>query len=145
MSGWPRKSSDREYRNCNNNTCSTREKKFKALCYAQDNTEPDSFNTDQYCAYEDDEGTRFPLSEGCCSGKDIPKDKTDGPMKIGCPGQCDNVKNPRAPQGVSTGKKKDSNNDNNEPSKDTQNSKYINVILVWILILIIMSSIAYMV
>ena len=144
MSGWPRKSSGREYRNCNNNTCSTREKKFKALCYAQDNTEPDSFNTDQYCAYEDDEGTRFPLSEGCCSGKDIPKDKTDGPMKIGCPGQCDNVKNPRAPQGVSTGKK-DSNNDNNEPSKDTQNSKYINVILVWILILIIMSSIAYLV
>lgn len=145
MSGWPRKQAGRDYRDCELDLCSAREQKYTAKCYAQDNTRPDSFESDQYCAYEDEEGTLFPLSEGCCVGKDIPKDRSDGPIVRGCPGQCDNVRNPRAPQAESTGRKNDEDvyeddDSGNKIPENKQIHKGYTLLLILILGLALLST-----
>ena len=145
MSGWPRDRNDKDYRDCVKATCPSKHEDLDAKCYAQDNTNPDGFTKDQFCAYETDDGTIMGLNDGCCQGEDIAPGSDSGQIKVGCPGQCDNVKYERSPQAGNKGRQlSDDDDDDDDDDEDDKNvKKGIIILLSWVLVLVILSSIAY--
>lgn len=81
---------------CETSICSDRYSDRKCKCYpnlselSSDNLDtPEAknkaINSNQICAFENDDGFMYPCDPGCCQG--------------GCPGQCEEVK-PRPPTAV---------------------------------------------
>lgn len=89
---------------CDASICSDVYSDRKCKCYPNlSNTDNVDYNSNQFCAFESDDGFVYPCDPGCCD--------------LGCPGQCEEVE-PRPPEATYT-------------VKDTPKIKKVKNILVY--------------